>query len=128
MADDTQDIPSRCTVSVLLQVDAQRDAWGQQRWQVTGILPEFGPAPARPTRSLAHAGKEEQVYLWRGLTLRLNPTACDDYFLNLSSQRPLLFVICQPDASGEPCPISVSADQQDGVEAQEFGEMMYAVA
>jgi len=128
MADDSQNVPSRCAVSVLLQHDAQTDAWGQPRWRVIGILPEPGQPPEQPSRTLARDGAEGRVYLWRGLILRLNPTACDDYVLNLSSERPMLFIICQSDADGELRPINVSADQQDGVEAQEFGETMFAVA
>jgi len=115
-------------VSVLLQRDKTPDRWGEHHWQVLGVLPEPGTPPARPTRSLARDGDDARVYLWRGLTLRLNPESCYDYWLNLSSKTPLLFVICQPDADGDLQPVTVSADQDDGVAALEVDETVLQTA
>lgn len=112
-------------VSVLIQRDAAPDAWGLPRWQVVGVLPEPGQAPERPTRSLARDGDQARVFLWRGLKLRLNPESCYDYWLNLSSDKPLLFVICQPDTDGDLRPVTVSADQDDGVAALEVEETVF---
>jgi hypothetical protein len=92
------------------------------RWSILGVLPQPGAVPGQPERSLARDGAQARVYLWRGLDLRLNPEACDDYWLNLESGRPLLFVICQSAADGDLLPVTVSADQEDGVAAQEVEE------
>ena len=127
MADTSSD-DRCCAVSVLLQRAAARGPWGQAQWKVDGIVPESPGTPMQaPARSLAHDGETTRVYLWSGLCLRLNPVSCDDYVLNLLSQRPLLFVICQSDSDGELRPISVSADQQDGVDALEVDGTVFEV-
>lgn len=120
--------PIQRTVSVLLQREVDDDRWGRPRWSILGVLPQAGEIPERPTRSLARDGDEARVYLWRGLILRLNPDACDDYWLNLESGRPLLFVICQSDPGGDLLPVTVSADQEDGVAAQEVDETVLQTA
>lgn len=125
---DVPAVRNHCPVSVLLERDATDDKWGLPRWRVLGVVPEPGDAPPRPTRSLARENESSRTYLWRGLRLRLNPEACSDYALNLSSRRPLLFVICQTGGSGDLQPIAVSADQQDGVDAQEVDETVFEVA
>lgn len=119
---DIEDDERCCMVSVLLQRDIATDKWGGVRWRVAGIVPDATTAPTRqlPSCSLARADDATRTWLWRGLALRLSPDACDDYLLNLDGGRPLLFVICQPDADGELRPVAVSADQQDGADALQF--------
>ena len=127
MADTSTDDRS-CVVSVLLQRGDAHGPWGQPRWKVVGVVPESsGPSTQAPTCSLAHEGETTRTYLWRGLCLRLNPVSCDDYLLNLEGNRPLLFVICQFDSAGELRPITVSADQQDGVDALEVDGTVFEV-
>ncbi|MEO5813220.1 MAG: DUF3305 domain-containing protein [Rhodanobacter sp.] len=127
MADTAPD-DRYCVVSVLLERGAARGPWGQSRWQVVGIVPDSpGPPMQGPTCSVAHDDETTRVYLWSGLCLRLSPVSCDDYVLNLRSERPLLFVICQSDADGELRPVTVSADQQDGVDALEVDGTVFEV-
>lgn len=129
MTDIEADDDRHCVVSVLLQRDVAPDKWGGLRWRVTGIVPE-GTTPTKqaPTCSLARADDTTRTYLWRGLTLRLNPDACDDYLLNLDGTRPLLFVICHPGPDGELRPVAVSADQQDGADALQFDSSVFEYA
>lgn len=118
-----------CALSVLLQRDVAPDRWGKFRWRIQGIVPEAAePLKRPPERSLAHADARTLTWLWRGVPLRLHPDACDDYVLNLDGDRPSLFVICQSGADAELRPVSVSADQQDGVDAEEFDGVVFRYA
>ncbi|MFP4334710.1 MAG: DUF3305 domain-containing protein [Wenzhouxiangella sp.] len=98
------------------------------RWQVIGILPSARPGEGAPHRELVRDGGETCIYRWEGLDLRLTPDACDDYWFNLTSAQPRLYVICQLDANGEPQPLRITADQDDSVAAEEVEELFYQAA
>ncbi|MFW6341305.1 MAG: DUF3305 domain-containing protein [Wenzhouxiangella sp.] len=98
------------------------------RWQVIGILPSARPGEGAPHRELVRDGGETCIYRWEGLDLRLTPDACEDYWFNLTSAQPRLYVICQLDANGEPQPLRITADQDDSVAAEEVEELFYQAA
>jgi hypothetical protein len=98
------------------------------RWQVIGILPSAAASPGHPQRELVRDGGDTCIYRWEGLELRLTPDACEDYWFNLTSTQPRLYVICQLDSDGEPQPLRISADQDDSVAAEEVDELFYQAA
>ncbi|MDT8437402.1 MAG: DUF3305 domain-containing protein [Wenzhouxiangellaceae bacterium] len=99
----------------------QHDASG---WQLLGLLPEPGDHEGPPRRRLVRDADDMKIYQWHGLPLRLLPDQTDDYYFNLTSPRPTLYLICQPDADGAPQPLRVSADQDDAVAAVEMDELL----
>jgi len=112
---------ARRAVSVMMQHD-------RRGWHCLGVVPEPGPPPARPSRSLVRDGDDAQLVRWRGCTLALRQDACDDYWYNLTSRQPLLFILCQPGSDQEPFPLRVTADQDEGVAAQEVDQLMFQAA
>jgi hypothetical protein len=109
-------------MSVLMQKDANG-------WHLSGILPSAaGQKVDRPHRELVRDDGATQIYRWEGLSLPLTPDACDDYWYNITSKQPCLYLICQPDAEGEPVPLRVSADQDDAVAAEEVDEWFFQAA
>ncbi|MDT8409158.1 MAG: DUF3305 domain-containing protein [Wenzhouxiangellaceae bacterium] len=112
---------ARVSLSVMMQHD-------HRGWHCVGAVPEPGAPPEQPTRSLVRDGQDAQLYRWQGLTLSLRQDACDDYWFNLTSRQPLLFILCQPGADGEPMPHRVTADQDEGVAAQEVDEILFQTA
>ncbi|TVS12575.1 MAG: DUF3305 domain-containing protein [Wenzhouxiangella sp.] len=99
-----------------------------QKWQVIGILPRTGAASGESGRHLVRDDGETRIYQWLGLELPLMPDGCDDYWYNLTSEQPRLYVICQPDAQGGPVPLRVTADQDDAVAAEEHEEWFFQAA
>ncbi len=97
-------------------------------WQVIGILPSVQSLAGGPRRELVRDGGESRIYRWEGLELTLTPDACDDYWFNLTSSQPRLYVICQPGAEGEPLPLRLTADQDDSVAAEEVEEWFFQAA
>ena len=98
------------------------------RWQVIGILPSPAAVAGAPQRELVRDGGDTCIYRWDGLDLTLTPDACDDYWYNLTSAQPRLYVICQADADGAPLPLRITADQDDSVAAEEVEELFYQAA
>lgn len=94
-------------------------------WQLMGAVPETGPAPAQATRSVVRDGEDARLIRWQGCTLGLQPDSCDDYWFNVTSAQPLLIVICQPGHDGEPRPVAITVDQEDGVAASEVEEIVF---
>lgn len=112
----------RRAMTVLMQRD-------ENGWQVSGILPS--PAATeldQARREIVRDDGVTQIYRWEGLSLRLVPDACDDYWYNITSEKPRLYLICQPDAAGEPVPLRISADQDDAVAAEEVDEWFFQAA
>jgi len=109
-------------MTVLMQKD-------ENGWQVSAILPS--PATVKLDEAqceLVRDDGETQIYRWEGLSLPLVPDACDDYWYNITSEKPRLYLICQPDAEGAPVPLRISADQDDAVAAEEVDEWFFQTA
>jgi hypothetical protein len=109
-----------------MSVMMQKDANG---WHLIGILPSAAPAsPDQPKRELVRDDGATEIYRWEGLTLPLTPDACDDYWYNITSDKPRLYLLCQPDPEGAPVPLRLSADQDDAVAAEEVDEWFFQTA
>ncbi|HMA98295.1 MAG TPA: DUF3305 domain-containing protein [Wenzhouxiangella sp.] len=98
------------------------------RWQVIGILPSSQTSDGIPRRELVRDGGDTCIYRWEGLDLLLTPDACDDYWFNLTSAQPRVYVICQTEADGEPVPLRITANQDESVAAEEVEELFYQAA
>ncbi len=109
---------ARKPMNVLMQHD-------EQGWKVLGILPASEPTSNQRHRELVRDDGVTQIYRWEGLMLRLLPDCCDDYWFNLTSDQPRLYVICQRDQDGSPMPVRITADQDDAVAAEEVDELFY---
>jgi hypothetical protein len=111
------------TLTVMLErAQRQHGRWPFVEWRVTGVLPEPAASSAAPLRRLVHDGGAVRLYQWSGLPLRLIPDASEDYWYNLDSAQPLLFVICHQGEDGDPAPVRITVDQDEAVAAQEVQE------
>ena len=100
----------------------QQDSAG---WQLIGLFPETGPPQGAARRRLVRDDGDTRLYQWQGLSLRLLPDQGDDYIYNLTSPRPMLFVICKSGEDGRPIPLRITADQDDCVAAVEVDEIVF---
>lgn len=100
--------------------------WIEERWKVVGAV-TAAAAGGGIARRLLRAGSEGERYLWSGLTLRLHPSEADAYYYNIIGQNPSLYVYCETDEAGEPCPRSVTAEYIDAMAYTEGGNVSFAV-
>ena len=109
---------ARQAMNILMQHDGDG-------WKLLGILPASDAGSEGRRRELVRDDGVTQIYRWEGLVLRLLPDACDDYWFNLTSDQPRLYVICQADDQGVPVPMRITADQDDAVAAEEVDEWFF---
>ncbi|NIR59148.1 MAG: DUF3305 domain-containing protein [Gammaproteobacteria bacterium] len=103
------DLPSEFPVSVIMERgEIQRGPWRFPRWRVVGVV--AGEAFEDQQRARVHSDGEGERLLWTGFTLRLDRSASETYWFNLTSETPLLFVLCRPDAEGGLEPHAVTVD------------------
>lgn len=101
--------------------------WISERWQVVGVV--GGKASdGNIARTVLRQGPEGDQYLWTGLVLRLHPSEADAYYYNIIGQNPSLYVYCQLDDNGEPCPRSLTAEYIDAMAHSETGNSSFSVA
>jgi hypothetical protein len=115
-------------VAVIMAREPVHDnPWIEERWKVAGVV--AGEASASPTitRALLRYGPEGEQYLWKGLTLRLHSSETDSYYFNIVGQSPKLYVYCEYDDGGEPCPRSVTAEYIDALSHVEGGNTAFPV-
>lgn len=112
---------ARRPMTILMQQAAEA-------WQLLGILPSSAAAGQKLRRELVRDDDVTRIYRWEGLELPLVPDACDDYWFNLTSEQPRLYVICQRDNEGAPVPLRITADQDDAVAAEEVDEWFFQAA
>lgn len=80
-------------------------------WRVVEVIPDAPPDGAPP--ATADAGRR---HVWDGLSLCLDPAASDDYYHNLRSQSPGVFVVCRPCGDGalQPRRVTTSFHEASG--------------
>ena len=113
------DLPSKTRPAVRVAVVMERTAapnrWEDWQHRVTGVIADDGGFGATP-RKLHDDGKRSQ-WLHPGFTLELYADECKGYFLNLTSGRPVWFVVwrtSEDDASiAAPSAVSVSYIEAD---------------
>lgn len=98
------------TVAVVMERVLQPNRWEEVSFRVLDVIPDeggFGTAP----RKLVDDGKCSR-WLYPGFVLELFPDECKGYFLNLTSGRPVWFVMWRLDEDdptlARPMTVSVS--------------------
>lgn len=101
--------------------------WISERWRVLGVV--AGPAAdgGNVTRTVLRSGPEGEQYLWSGFVLRLHASEADSYYYNIVGQNPSLYVFCQEDEGGEPCPRAITAEYIEAMAQNETGSAAHAV-
>jgi len=66
-------------------------------------------------------------FLWSGFSLELYRDLAEEYWYNLTSDNPSLFVICHESPDGELTPFRVIADQNSASGCLESDDQVFAV-
>jgi hypothetical protein len=91
-------------------------------WRVLGVLVGQRFASPERRRTLIRSGPEGEQYLWTGFRLTLRKELVPDYILNVSAERPAVFVVCQrsPEHALVPVEITVSLDEAQCLDATDL--------
>lgn len=119
------------TARIALAVVTAREAvagnrWISERWRVVGVVAS-ADAPGKLNRRALRTDTDSEQYLWTGLTLQLHPSEAESYYYNLLGTNPSVYVYCDDDPSGEPCPRFVTAEYIDAMGHRETGNSTHAV-
>lgn len=97
--------------AILEKFQVERAFWSLPQWRLYGVVAgeTVAGGPRRCLQIRNEPGAEH--YLWRGLTLRLHRDGCQSYWLNLQSDEPRLYLVCEDEGGDQvPEPLLVSAD------------------
>lgn len=99
--------------------------WASEKWEVKGIIPDPGTAPA--TGRVIHRSAKATQYLFGGLELAVSRSEAENYYLNLSSPAPKVFVMwrMQNDVA---VPVLATVSYGEGARYLDSGEQVDGVA
>lgn len=124
---DHAEQPAFFRVGVVLERRDRPDAkWFNESWSLIGVVPEQTDEPSESAqgRVLIKAEASEQ-YLWSGFELRLQRDQLENYYHNLLSPQPRIFVVVRPDADQRPQPFLVTLSYDEALAYEYGGETVY---
>jgi len=96
-------------VAVVMQRRALQNRWADHAWEPLGVLPGFAEACA--ARVLVD-GPGVQQWLHCGHKLVLHRDECEGYYLNVSTERPKVFILWRIDEDRAiPVEVTVSSEE-----------------
>ena len=96
-------MPLYFSVDVLMERVPLVNRWVSEKWQPAAVVPvaEGRVAPGAPVRIAD--GPRGTTWRFPGWPIELHPTEAEGYYLNLTSETPLVFVMWRPaEDGGEP--------------------------
>ncbi|MDO9597206.1 MAG: DUF3305 domain-containing protein [Azoarcus sp.] len=100
-------------VAVIMERRSLQNRWADEAWEAVGVVPAFeggsatGAAADAPRKILTEADRDQ--WLFAGFQLELFRDEVDNYFLNMSSPIPKVFVMWRKESDvATPATVSVS--------------------
>lgn len=100
-------------VAVIMERRSLQNRWADEAWEAVGVVPAFeggsatGAAADAPRKILTEADRDQ--WLFAGFQLELFRDEVDNYFLNMSSPIPKVFVMWRKESEvATPATVSVS--------------------
>ncbi len=112
-------------IAVVMERRRLESRWVDEAWQAVGVVPAFEP-PGEVLRRLVSEADCEQ-YLVGGFALELYRDEADNYFLNLSSPVPKVFVMWRHE-EGMARPVTVTVSYGEAARLLDSGEQVDGVA
>ena len=120
--------PDRHTVAVIMErTQIKRGLWSVPNWRAVSVIAGEHVAGRASGRSPIYERDEEAQYLWAGLSLALHRDLAEEYWYNLTSDNPSLFVICHEAPDGELTPFEVTANHDAATTCLESDDQVFAV-
>ena len=92
----------------------ERAFWSLPEWRLYGIVAGEEVAGGELNCQQVRNEPGAEHFLWRGLTLRLHLDGCESYWLNLISDKPVLYLVCEDESEDAVLrPLLISADSDE---------------
>ncbi|HUT42528.1 MAG TPA: DUF3305 domain-containing protein [Gammaproteobacteria bacterium] len=102
----TAPVPDSFHVSVIVAFRmTPENRWQDGYWQVTGAVAGDQPGKDNVGGRQLHAASQVQQYLWTGLQVKLFRDDAENYYYNLVSDNPRVFIICSQETGEPPQPL-----------------------
>ena len=112
-------------ISVVMERTPLASRWQSEKWEAKGVLPDMSGAGAEP-RIIYDDGTRLEV-LYSGLEINLKGEDLENYYLNLTSPEPKVFVLVRAD-DGTPRPAFVSVSYARAAGWMDANETVDAVS
>jgi hypothetical protein len=115
-------------VSVIMERrELQRGMWTLPQWDVVGVVAGANVTAQTRDRSIIRSQDGKEQFLWSGFSVELHRSGAENYWHNLVSKSPSLFVICQPHDEEELAPSVVTADYDEASTYMEAEGTVFSV-
>jgi hypothetical protein len=106
----------------------RRGRWSVPSWRAVSVVAGEHVVSKGNGRSPIYENEDGAQYLWSGLPLLLHRDLAEEYWYNLTSDNPSLFVICHESPDGELTPFRVTADHDSATVCLESDDQVFAVS
>ena len=95
-------LPVYFSVDVVMDCVTLHNRWVSEQWQPASVSPiGEGRTAVQPPECIA-TGPERTSWRFPGMAIELHPSEAEGYFLNLTSETPVVFVMWRMDEEGSP--------------------------
>jgi len=102
--------PSLAVAVVMERTPLEGNRWESEKWEPIGVIPDHGEPGATPRTLVENAARAQ--WLYPGFKLELFHDEAEGYYLNLSSQKPFVFVNwLEEGGAGVPKRVTVSYNE-----------------
>ena len=105
----------------------KRGPWSVPSWRAVSVVAGEHVLGKGDGRSPIYEREEGAQYLWSGLSLDLYRDLAEEYWYNLTAEKPSLYVICHESPDGELAPFRVTADHDSAAVCLESDDQVFAV-
>jgi hypothetical protein len=121
-------LAERHTVAVIMQRSQVRQGrWTVPTWRAVSVVAGDNLVGKGTGQTPIYEDENEAQFLWSGFSLELYRDQAEEYWYNLTSDKPSLFVICHESPGGELTPFRVAADQDSASVCCEGDDHVFAV-
>lgn len=113
-------------VAVVMQKTLLDNRWQSEQWEAVGVVPDDAPAGALPRCMQKGKGGKQELWLYPGFVIELYRDEAEGYFLNISAERAVAFVIWRQE-DGPPQPTAVTLSYNEAARMMDAQERVDGV-
>jgi hypothetical protein len=123
-------LPVYFSVDVMMDRVALNNRWASEQWQPVAVIPiGEGRTSVQPAQCLSDR-PERTSWRFPGMAIELHPVEAEGYFLNLTSETPVVFVMWRAQEDGsQPAarPVIVTLSYNEAGRSMDGGERVEPV-
>lgn len=115
-----ENVSDHFSVTAVMLKQASSHPWGSDNWSLSGLVPGLSQD------EITRIESEGELHILPNLNLQLYPLHCDSYYHNLSSEQPMVYLVCnQNDESTSPHALLLTVDYDEAASYMETGEDVF---